>query len=587
MAWTSGEYIAEDLLETTTDSTSTQYVEDLYITSSTSTNPKRIKRIYANDENNEYTIVWDIQNYYLESYDFDIPSSGGSVKNYIEVESYSEDVEGYTHSLGYSVSPTTIAKTTSEYDTEHRIKVTQTGSYDYVYVYATQAGREEVSRSYGTPSVENTYIDTAPAGGGTVYLSVDWKQSVTIVYDNDTTEDGGYEYGTSEATVLTLGNKVVTGCSIDDGGVYVPSAGSLIDSTAQKYCCNITKYSFEANGVTATKSGQTIPVNRQKNTATTEYNVWVGSPSVSSISASGGSFTVSATSEERKVFTSGTIGGWTSSAANVTKSSDISSVSPTTFTGSATITVTVSENYFGARNPYIIVKSSGDSSVAKTVQVVQNAASFEFDSYSLPESIPYEGGTISISVISRVNGKACPLTSVTSSLSGITISEPVLTDSQGEYTFSVTAGKNTTGAIRTFKITAVQQYSADSIEWSISQDKEAVVVKDKVNTVVDAQFTGTGYSRVAYSVYFDATNTSKYDGGTINNVTVEINTTINGSANPITSFPLSSSIYIAKGSKSQTYSGTLNNTTGNSLIYFIVRYDGKVQFSRLLMSTPT
>lgn len=587
MAWTYGEYLAEDWLEATTDSTSTEYVSELYVTSASSTDAKRIKRIYANDNENNATIVWDIWDYWLEANDFDIPSIGGYVRDYIEVDSFGTDVEGENHNISYSFSPSTIAKNTSDNEIEHRIKVTQYGSGDYLYVYAMQSKRIAADVIYGTPTVEDAYIEVAPAGGGTVYLLVNWKQSVTILYDNDTTEEDGYVYGSSEATVLTLGNKVVTGCSIDGGGVYVPSAGSLVDSAEQKYCCNITKYSFEANGVTATKSSQTIPVNREKNTATTEYNVWVGSPSVSSVSASESSFTVSATCEERKVFTSGTIGGWTNSSANVTKSSDISSVSPTTFTGSATITVTVKENYFGARNPYIIVKSSGDSSIAKTVQVVQNAASFEFDSYSLPASIPYEGGTISLSVISRVNGKACPLTSVTSSLSGITISNPVLTDSRGEYTFSVTAGKNTTGAIRTFKITAVQQYSADSVEWSVSQEKEAAVVKPKVGVVANASFEDANYDNVTYSIYFDATNTSKYEGGTIKNVYVELNTKMDGTGTAISSILLGTSINIASGTKSQTYTGSLFNRNQSNLVYFIVRFDNAVQYKSLIMQSPT
>lgn len=420
-------------------------------------------------------------------------------------------------------------------------------------------------------------------------LFVSWSQTTTIKYDNVTTGEGTEYNGTSVATVTNGSSNI--GAKIVNGKIEVPSAGTDY-YTSDRVAFTITAYSYEAKSGTWSESAN-ISVLQEKNGRTQkyEYEIILGTPSPSIINNVGGTFSFSATSRYRYKYTydsgDSNYSDYADTSANVTYSDGVSKVSASSFSGTTTITATVSENYFGTRNPNVTVKSSGDASVVKTVQVVQNAASFEFVSHTLSESMPYEGGTISLSVISRVNGKACNLTSVTSSLAGITISNPTLTDSSGEYTFSVTAGKNTTGAIRTFEITAVQQYSNDTKKWTISQAAQAVVVKDKVNTVVDAQFTGTGYNNVTYSVYFDATNTSKYDGGTINDVTVEINTTMNGSANPIASVTLSSSIYIAKGSKSQTYSGTFNNTTGNSLVYFIVRYDNKVQFSRLLMSTQT
>lgn len=472
MAWTYGEYLAEDWLEATTDSTSTEYVSELYITSASSTTANRIKRIYANDEDNYATVVWDIWDYWLEAEDFDIPSLGGSVKNYIWVDSFGTDVEGENHNMSYSVSPSTIAKNTSDYDVEHQIKVTQSGSGDYVYVYATQAGRVATDIIYGTPTVESTYVDTAPAGGGTVYLSVDWKQSVTIVYDNDTTEDDGYVYGTSEATVLAIGNKVVTGCSVDDGGVYVPSAGSLTDSTAQKYCCNITKYSFEANGVSATKSGATIPVNRQKNTVSLEYDVWVGTPNVSKLPASGGTFTVSATCEERKVFTSGTIGEWTSSDAKVTKSSNIYSVSPTTFTGSATITATVNENATESnRTLKVTVAASGDSSVTDYAQVTQEYGSFEF--YAINQSVSVSASTTSVTLkgVSTRNGYAEDILKGNVSVtSGTATISSVSNDDEGNFSIVVTFSANTsTSSNKTIKVKVTQPVTGSTLTYTITQ----------------------------------------------------------------------------------------------------------------------
>ena len=456
-------------------------------------------------------------------------------------------------------------------------------------VSITQAKREPKETVYNQPTVTTTSIVKASVKGSTLSLFVSWSQTTTIKYDNVTTGEGTEYNGTSVATVTNGSSNI--GAKIVNGKIEVPSAGTDY-YTSDRVAFTITAYSYEAKSGTWSESAN-ISVLQEKNGRTQkyEYEIILGTPSPSIINNVGGTFSFSATSRYRYKYTydsgDSNYSDYADTSANVTYSDGVSKVSASSFSGTTTITATVSENYFGTRNPNVTVKSSGDASVVKTVQVVQNAASFEFVSHTLSESMPYEGGTISLSVISRVNGKACNLTSVTSSLAGITISNPTLTDSSGEYTFSVTAGKNTTGAIRTFEITAVQQYSNDTKKWTISQAAQAVVVKDKVNTVVDAQFTGTGYNNVTYSVYFDATNTSKYDGGTINDVTVEINTTMNGSANPIASVTLSSSIYIAKGSKSQTYSGTFNNTTGNSLVYFIVRYDNKVQFSRLLMSTQT
>lgn len=474
MAWTYGEYIAEDLLEVTTDSTSTQYVSDLYITSETSTKDNRIKRIYANDEYNDATIVWDIWDYWLEAYDFDVPSVGGSVKSFIEVDSFGTDVEGYNNTLGFSVSPTSIGKNNNTYDMEHRIKVTQSGTGDYVYVTAYQAGKQAIDVVYGTPVVDETYMEQAPAGGGTVYLYVYWHQSKTILYDNDTTEeDDDVHGGPTLATVLTLGNKVVSECTIKNGGVDVPSAGSTTDSSSEKLCCSVTKYSFEANGKTVTKSGASIPVNREKNTYETEYYVWVGTPSPSSIGGGGGTFYVDAECSERKIFTSGYEGSWSASAAKVTYSNGASGVS--SFSEETTLSVTVSENTTSStRYPRVTVAASGDSSVSDYAEVTQSGVSFVFSADDLKPSVTYSATSVTLTGVSLRNGFAEEIAKGNVSIvSGYTISSPsissVTTDLDGNFSIVITFSSNTSTSSKALQIKVTQPFSGKTLTYSITQ----------------------------------------------------------------------------------------------------------------------
>lgn len=476
MAWTSGEYIADDLLEVTTDSTSTQYVEELYITPSTSTTAKRIKRIYANDENNEAIIVWDIQDYYLEAYDFNISSSGGSVKSYIDVESYAEDVEGETYNLGYSVSPTSISKTTSEDDTEHQIKVTQYGSGDYVYVYATQAGRVPTKTTYGTPSVTSTSISTVPASGNvTRYLTVNWSQSVSITYDNGTTSSTTTT-GSSVATVTSGSANNSSGAYIDDGGVYVPSAGTSY-YTSQRTAYTISKFTFTANNVSSGTISKTIYVYQSANTrsTSTEYRVTCGSSSVSSIPNTGGSFSFTATSESRSKYSyasgSTDYSSWTSASAKVSGSNGVSGLNKTSFTGETTITATVSENFGASRKPRVTVTSSGNSSVSDYTEVSQAAVSYVFD-YASTGTIGQDGGVFKVYIMSFTNATAAKPTCSVSGISGASItSVNVLTDyTAGNIEVVLNVPSNSSSSTRTLTLKATHPDSGEVMNIPITQN---------------------------------------------------------------------------------------------------------------------
>lgn len=455
-------------------------------------------------------------------------------------------------------------------------------------VSVTQAKRVNTSTSYGEPSVVGTYQDAnIPAWGGYAYLMINWSQTKYINYDNET-YDSSPVTGTSRAVILG-GTVQQSGASLQsDGGIYKNSCGTTV--TPQRTVYTVTAYYFTANGVGKDVRPVTIHLGQAPNKLESTqwlstYNISVSYSPSGSIANTGGTKTISVSCKEngKETYTSTATKDVTRSAT-AKLSTTKGTLSSTSVSDGGSTTLTVGENFYSEQT--ITVKATAGSN-SSSVSIIQSAASFEFESYTLAESIPYEGGTISLSVISRVNGKACPLTSVTSRLSGITISNPVLTDSRGEYTFSVTAGKNTTGAIRTFKITAVQQYSADSVEWSVSQEKEAAVVKPKVGVVANASFEDANYDNVTYSIYFDATNTSKYEGGTIKNVYVELNTKMDGTGTAISSILLGTSINIASGTKSQTYTGSLFNRNQSNLVYFIVRFDNAVQYKSLIMQSPT
>ena len=255
----------------------------------------------------------------------------------------------------------------------------------------------------------------------------------------------------------------MSGCTIDDGGVYVPSAGTTTTSGSERFCCNITKYSFEANGVSVTKSNQSIAVYREKNTYEYEYSVWVGSPSISSFDGTGGTFYVDAECNQRLHFLSGEVGDWKESSAKVTYSNGASGVS--SFSGSSTLSVTVGENALSSnRYPRVTVTSANDSSVSDYVQVTQYGVSFIFSANDLKPSVTYSATSVTLTGVSLRNGFVEDISKGNVSIvNGYTISSPsissVTTDLEGNFSIVVTFSSNTSTSNKTLSIKDQQEYT--------------------------------------------------------------------------------------------------------------------------------
>jgi hypothetical protein len=89
-------------------------------------------------------------------------------------------------------------------------------------------------------------------------------------------------------------------------------------------------------------------------------------------------------------------------------------------------------------------------------------------------------------------------------------------------------------------------------------------------------YTDDNLSNVRYSLYFTAKDSTKYQGGTLKNVVVQLNTKPNGSGSVLGSPRNLGNISVAKGSQSSTYSGTFN--AGGRVAYLLVYWNDTLQF---------
>ena len=82
-------------------------------------------------------------------------------------------------------------------------------------------------------------------------------------------------------------------------------------------------------------------------------------------------------------------------------------------------------------------------------------------------------------------------------------------------------------------------------------------------------------SKVRYSLAFTAVDLEKYQGGTLGNVVVQLNTRANASGNVIATRTIDD-VVVGKGATSQTYSGMFSSN--GAMCYFLVYWDDTLQF---------
>lgn len=334
-----------------------------------------------------------------------------------------------------------------------------------------QTKRVEKSRAYDAPIGTPANIATvAVTGNVTVYLTIaSWTQSYTITYDNSTTSTGSTS-GTNASATVTKGSGV-DGTYINNGGVYIPNAGTDYYTT-DRTAYTITGYSFSANGVTANPSAS-IAIKQKANTRTEtpEYYLALISQSAASIANAGGTFTFVAESLVRTKYTYLTnqtaYSEYSNSEASVTYSNGVTKVSPSAISGKQTVTVTVGENYDSARTPKVIVTSKGDSSKTISVTVSQAEVKWEFTAETTSVEVAYNATSVTLSGISSRNGFYQDISKSNVSASSGTVGSVTSSGTTFNIPITFTANSNTTS--KTITVTVTQPLSGNKLTYTIVQ----------------------------------------------------------------------------------------------------------------------
>lgn len=421
--------------------------------------------------------VWDVWETILSAYDtINVESKATTLtKSLLNLQSYGTDRLGVNHDMAYTISPTSISANTSTSSKNHAVTVKQTDTGKSISVTATQAGRVATKITYKTPTVTSTSISTVPASGNvTRKLTVYWSQVKETTYDNNTTSTETVT-GSSTATVTSGSATNSSGAYISSGGVYVPSAGTTY-YTSQRTAYTISEFTFTANGVSSGSVSRTVYVYQSANTrtSTTEYSVYCGVASPSSIANTGGTFSFSATCQSRPNYTyaSGSTenGSWVDAKATVSYSNGVSSVSTASFTGSATITATVGENIGDSRNPRVTVKATDYTSESDYTQVTQSAVSYTFTAIT-STSVSLDSTTTSFSVFVRSerNGKPWAISSSNVSAGDYASVVGVNQSSYPTYQYNITLSttENNSSSNRNYSIIVTQPSSGKTLTFNV------------------------------------------------------------------------------------------------------------------------
>ena len=512
----------------------------------------------------EGVVVYDHWITTLEAFDFTATASGGNVKDLIDVSSYGTDFKNINHDMDYTLEPSIIPANSSTSAITHEVKIRQINTGKELTVICTQAAAAI------TWTIEATLsVGSASAKGGNVSTYVSWvRYKNGVRYDSGTTTPSsisGYANGSY--------GSYITGTS-----VYVPNAGT---NTSQPIVFTITDYSFYVDGEKYDRSTTTyVKLGYNSYTTSTQYSVSVSSASPYTISANGGSFSVTATCKQRAKYTyssgSTTYGEYSDASARVTYSNGVSSVSTSSFSGEKTITANVSENISGSRYPRITVTASNDSSEYDYASAYQEEVSYTLTAGSNQECNG-DATNVNVSFVSSRNGKPYAPT-ITSGSSWASITS--VTSSGSTYYAVVSVGANPNSSTRDVAITATQtRYNGNaSKSLTITQAGKAVNLPKFKVEILELMYTDGVFSKVSYNIRLTAYPSSEYNGGTASNLKVVLNTKKDGTGtNIVTPKLLASSVTVNRGGTSDPYIGTLNSN-GN-FCYFLVYWDDKLQFA--------
>ena len=454
-----------------------------------------------------------------------------------------------------------------------------------------------VSSYYTTPEITSVTAGDVGAGGAAASISVKYSQSlVTTSTANPSGKSSSVGGTTSPATVM--GETVSNNGAKSGVKIVADSLGSTVKSRSVVY--TVLSVSITANNKTGLWSGE-LDVYQAANSITkyerTSYTVNITANPTSGVNSAGGTSVLTCNAIETLgyYYTSDpdNIGSYKSHSMYGNLKTNLGTLSTSQIIGTGKqATLTLGENTGAARTATVTMTATstvGQTDIVVSCTVKQNAVRYSFYSNTLA-AIGASGGEMVLLIFSTRNDKAFPITASNIAVSGITgtsVAVSVADSTTGEYKVTVSGiGANTSTSQRTFTVTATQPSSGETVTWDATQ-AGASLIKGKVATILTAQFTNNStYAGVSYSIYFDATDTTYYTGGTISNVTIQLNTKIDGTGTVIASIKIYDSLQVAAGSKSTTKLGTLNNSTGSSTIYVLVYYDNTLQYKTQPMMKP-
>lgn len=222
------------------------------------------------------------------------------------------------------------------------------------------------------------------------------------------------------------------------------------------------------------------------------------------------------------------------------------------------------------------ISSVGLSDITTSCQVLQNAVSFVLNAGENKECNA-TASTVQVSFESNRNGKPWePTFSTDTSMATI----GSITQSGTMFYVNVNVLENKNSSNRDIIVTATQTRSGGTTATAtvtITQAAAAAPNLPLAGVVLgECMYTDDSLSNVRYSLYFTAKDTTKYQGGTLPNVVIQLNTKPNGSGSVLGTPRNLGDITVTKGTQSSTYSGTFN--AGGRVAYLLVYWNNTLQF---------
>lgn len=239
-------------------------------------------------------------------------------------------------------------------------------------------------------------------------------------------------------------------------------------------------------------------------------------------------------------------------------------------------TLSVTENVRDVSKTFTVTAKASSGLRTSTFPVTQGAASFVLTAGSDKECNA-TASTVYVTFTSSRNGKVWE-PAFTTNNADATINKSGITLSGTTYTVPVAIKANSSSSNRDIIVTATQsRYSGDvTATVTITQAGAAQNLPLAGVVLNECMYTSDTLASVSYSLYFTASPSSSYQGGTLSNVVIQLNTAANGSGSVLASRTIGN-VTVSRGSNSSTYSGTLNS--GGRVAYLLVYWGGSLQFA--------